>query len=181
MGRGSYGNPVALRYVGDRNVSVTVGQFCSISDDVIFLPGGGHHPEWISTFPFRIQYELEGAFKDGQPTSKGPITVGNDVWIGRGARILSGVTIGDGAVIGAFSVVAKSVRPYAVVAGAPAIERRRRFTDDQIEALVRIAWWDWPLDQILAAVPKLCAGDVERFIQEHNGHVDRSQSDAPLA
>jgi acetyltransferase-like isoleucine patch superfamily enzyme len=168
MGRGSYGNPVALRYVGDRNVGVTIGQFCSISDQVIFLPGGGHHPEWVSTFPFRIQYDLEGAFEDGQPASKGPITVGNDVWIGRGARILSGVTIGDGAVVGAFSVVAKSVRPYGVVAGAPAIERKRRFTDDQIDALLRIAWWDWPLDHILAAVPKLCAADIDAFIQEHD-------------
>jgi acetyltransferase-like isoleucine patch superfamily enzyme len=163
IGRGTYGTPRVVTHAGDM-ARVSIGQFCSIAEDVIFLRGGNHRPDWVSTYAFHIHYGLDGAHK---PWSKGDITVGNDVWIGHGARVLSGVTVGDGAVIAAFSVVTRDVRPYALAAGSPATERKRRFTDAQIDALLDIAWWDWPLEKVLAEVPRLCCGDIDGFLMAH--------------
>jgi acetyltransferase-like isoleucine patch superfamily enzyme len=163
IGRGTHGTPRVVTHFGDV-ARVSMGQFCSIADDVIFLRGANHHPDWVSTYSFRVIHGLDGAFEDGQPWSKGDIVVGNDVWIGHGARVLSGVTIGDGAIVAAFSVVTRDVRPYALVAGSPATERKRRFTDEQIDALLKVAWWDWPIEQILAVIPRLCSDDIDGFI-----------------
>ena len=166
MGPHSYGEPLIPTYPGDTS-SVRVGAFVSIGLDVVLSDGGNHRTEWVSTFPFRVRFDLPGAYADGHPSSKGDVVIGNDVWIGRGARVLSGVSIGDGAVIAGYSVVTKDVRPYAIVGGNPAREIRRRFDDSQIEALLSIAWWEWPLKRILAAVPQLCGENVDEFIQEH--------------
>jgi acetyltransferase-like isoleucine patch superfamily enzyme len=162
MGRCSYGTPRVRAFPGGSGV--VIGSFVSIADGVEFIPGGNHRVDWISTFPFRVFFGLPGAFEDGHPATKGDIVVGNDVWIGTGAGILSGVTIGDGAVIGAGAVVAKDVRPYAVVVGNPAREVSRRFSDEQVEALQRIRWWDWPLELILEHVSLLCSPDVDALI-----------------
>jgi len=81
---------------------------------------------------------------------------------------LSGVKVGNGAVVAAASVVTNDVRPYAMVAGNPAREVKRRFTDDQVEALQRIAWWDWPLEQVLERVSELNGGGVEAFIARYS-------------
>jgi acetyltransferase-like isoleucine patch superfamily enzyme len=143
---------------------VSIGSFCSIAADVEIMLGGNHRTEWVSTFPFRVCFDLPGAYEDGHPHSRGDVVVGHDVWIGRGARILSGVSIGNGAVVAGFSVVARDVRPYAVVAGNPAHELRRRFTDAQIDALQQICWWDWPLSRVLASLDILNAADVDSFI-----------------
>jgi acetyltransferase-like isoleucine patch superfamily enzyme len=100
LGTGSYaGAPDIAVSRGDPDHRVVVGNYSSIADEVTFLIGGEHHPEWVSTFPFRIKYGLPGRFEDGQPHSRGPITIGSDVWIGRGAILASGVTIGGGAVV----------------------------------------------------------------------------------
>jgi acetyltransferase-like isoleucine patch superfamily enzyme len=166
MGRCSYGTPLVATFQGD-TASVRIGSFCSIGPDVILMDGGDHRTDWISTFPFRAYLELPGAYEDGHPRSRGDIEIGNDVWIGRGARVRSGVKIGDGAVIGAYAVVTRDVRPYAVAAGVPASEIRRRFTDEQIEALRRIAWWDWPMEMIVSSVPRLCSAEIDSFIRAH--------------
>ena len=168
MGRYSYGRPIIRRFAGD-TASIRVGSFTSLSEDAEFIPGGNHRTDWISTFPFRYAFQLPGSLEDGHPSSKGDIIVGNDVWIGGGARILSGVTIGDGAVIGAGAVVTRDVRPYAVMVGNPATETRRRFSDAQITALLEIAWWDWPLEEIMACVPLLSSSDVDEMINRHRG------------
>ena len=110
-----------------------------------------------------------GAYADGHPHSKGDIEIGHDVWIGREARVLSGVRVGDGAVIGAYAVVARDVRPYAIVVGNPAREVRRRFTDAQCEALLAIAWWNWPEERILANIDQLNGRDVDAFIRRFGG------------
>jgi acetyltransferase-like isoleucine patch superfamily enzyme len=167
MGRGSYGEPLVATFPGDTS-RVTVGAFCSFALDVVLMDGGNHRVDWVTTYPFRARYGLPGAYQDGQPTSKGDIVIGNDVWVGRGARVMSGVTIGDGAVIGAYSVVTRNVRPFAIAVGQPARELRRRFADEQISALLRIAWWDWPLEEILRSVPDLCSDNVDGFIAEHD-------------
>lgn len=165
MGRESYGSPTVHAYVGD-TAEVRIGAFVSIAADVEILVGGNHRPDWVSTFPFRIRLGLPGAGTDGHPATKGDVVIGNDVWIGRGAKILSGVSIGNGAVIGAYALVSKDVAPYAIVAGNPAREVRRRFTDDQIDALESIAWWKWPLGDIVEKVPHLSSPDVDAFITE---------------
>jgi acetyltransferase-like isoleucine patch superfamily enzyme len=121
MGRHSYGKPRVRWYFGD-SASVRIGSFCSLADDVLLMVGGKHPTGWVSTFPFRARFELPGAYEDGLPATDGDIVIGSDVYIGRGARIMSGVRIGDGAVVGACSVVAKDIRPYAIVAGNPARE-----------------------------------------------------------
>lgn len=175
MGPHSYGDPIIPTFPGD-TARVRVGAFVSIALDVVLLDGGNHRTDWVSTYPFRARFDLPDAYADGHPRVKGDVVIGNDVWIGRGARVLSGVTVGDGAAIAGYSVVTKDVRPYAIVAGNPAREIRRRFSDEQIEALLRIAWWDWPLEKVLGAVPQLCSERVEEFIAEHLASTDRPSS-----
>jgi carbonic anhydrase/acetyltransferase-like protein (isoleucine patch superfamily) len=94
--------------------------------------------------------------------------VGSDVWIGRGATILSGITIGHGAVIGANSVVATDVRPFAVIVGNPGREVRRRFPDEEVDGLLRVSWWDWPIDVVLERVDELNASDVRGFLSRYD-------------
>ena len=164
MGRYSYGRPRVRHFAGDTSV-VRIGAFVSIAEEVEFIPGGAHRTDWISTYPFRYKFNMPGRLKDGHPASKGDIVVGNDVWIATGARILSGVTIGNGAVIAAGALVSTDVRPYAVVAGNPAQEVHRRFSDSQVEKLESIAWWDWTLEAILECVDLLCSDDIDALIR----------------
>lgn len=166
LGRHSYGHPTVHVYPGDKGL-VRVGSFVSIADDVEIFVGGEHRTDWVSTYPFRSLLELPGAFEDGHPATKGDVEIGHDVWIGRGARILSGVHVGNGAVVGAYAVVAKDVRPYAVVSGNPATEVRRRFSDDQVQALESMAWWNWPIERIIQQVPRLCSPDLEGFLRDN--------------
>lgn len=168
MGRNSYGDPLIPTYPGD-TARVVIGDFVSIALDVVLMDGGDHRIDWISTYPFRAMFDLPGAYADGHPRPKGDLLIGNDVWIGRGARVLSGLTIGDGAAIAGYSVVTKDVRPYAIVAGNPAREIRRRFSDEQVRELLEIAWWRWPLERILETVPELCSENVDAFIRAHRG------------
>src|SRR4051794_6927197 len=102
LGRRSYaeGARVVINR-GDPHEPVSVGAYCSIAPDVEFMIGGNHRVDWVTTFPFRARHGLPGAYEDGAEATKGAVVVGNDVWIGRGAAIMSGVTIGDGAVVGA--------------------------------------------------------------------------------
>ena len=163
MGRYSYGRPRVRWYEGDTG-RVSIGSFCSLADDIVMTIGGNHPVDWASMYPFRIKLGLPGAYIDGHPTASQDIVIGNDVWIGREARILAGVHIGHGAVIGAYTVVSKDVRPYAIVVGNPAREVRRRFTDAQVEAMLAIAWWDWSEAKILERIAYLNQPDIDAFI-----------------
>lgn len=163
IGRACYSKPTIVRYDGDVE-TVTIGSYCSVSGNVEILPGGNHHPDWVSTYPFRIMLDLPGKLEDGQPWSRGPVVIGNDVWIGRGVTILSGVTIGDGAVLAAGALVTRDVRPYAIAGGMPAREIKRRFPDDIVDRLLAVRWWDWPEADVAAAIPLLCADDIEAFL-----------------
>jgi acetyltransferase-like isoleucine patch superfamily enzyme len=165
FGPHSYGTPEVWidrdptgRPVGSR---LFVGPYCSIAADVRVFLGGGHRPDWISTFPFRVQWNMSGAFEDGHPVSKGDVRIGPDVWIGRAATVMSGVTIGPGAVIAATATVTKDVRPYAIVAGNPARETRRRFADDDVDFLLGYRWWDLPDLRVRELVPLLCSPDLD--------------------
>lgn len=144
VGRLSYGCPKVLRFPsGGRLI---VGSFCSIADEVTILLGGEHDGAAVSTYPLNALFD-----QDGLPmheTTKGDVTLGSDVWVGYGALILSGVTIGDGAVIGAASVVTRDVPAYAVVAGNPAVFHRWRFDEETRERVQASRWWDWPAEEI---------------------------------
>src|SRR5208283_2957437 len=104
--------------------------FCSIAPNrVTIVLGGQHRPDWVSSYPFNDLFIEFKRFK-GSPVSKGDVIIGNDVWIGLDAVILSGIKIGDGAVIGSNALVTKDVPPYAIVGGNPAKLIRYRFDEE---------------------------------------------------
>ena len=148
-------------FIGDRLV---IGPFVAIAYGVqIHMNGGTHAMGGFSTFPFNI---FGGGWEDGfDPATwtaehRGDTVIGPDVWIGTEARLMPGVTIGAGAIVAAGSVVTGDVRPYAVVAGNPAREVRRRFEDATIERLLALAWWDWPDDKIDRALDAIRGADL---------------------
>ena len=116
-----------------------------------------------TTYPFNV-LDPRFAHITGHPHSKGDVVIGNDVWVGRGAVILSGVRVGDGAVIGAYSVVAKDVQAYGIVVGNPARLFRARFPDETIDRLLAIRWWDWPDERIDRAIPYLQSDRIDEFL-----------------
>ena len=126
--------------------------------------GGLHRVEWVSLYGLRAMLELPGAYEDGFTHSNGDIVIGSDTWVTNRCTVMSGVTIGDGAVVGTKAVVAKDVRPYAIVVGNPAREIGRRFSDEQVEALLRIRWWDWPTELVKERVDALSSPDIEASI-----------------
>lgn len=152
--------PDVIVYQGETE-RVVIGSFCGVGADVRIFVGGNHRMDWISTFPFRIVHDLPGQHDDGCIVSKGDVVVGHDALIGQGATLMSGVRVGNGAVIGACAVVASDVPPYAIAVGNPARVVRKRFSDEQIALLERIAWWEWPLEKVLANVDVLSSPDVD--------------------
>lgn len=169
MGEASYEAPRLLGFGRDDNPTpVSVGRYASIHHTAEVFTGGGHHPEWVSMYGFRLRFGLPGAGEDGQPWSRGPVHIGSDTWVGWRALIMSGVAIGDGAVVAAGSVVTRDVAPYAVVGGNPARLIRYRFDEPTVAALLRIRWWDWPRNRVLAHVDELNAPDVGAFVARHD-------------
>lgn len=142
-----------------------IGSFCSIGTGVSFIMAGnqGHRMEWISTFPFF--YVDEKCMKDAPDGYKsvGNTEVGHDVWIGAEAMIMPGIKIGHGAIIGARSIVAKDVKPYSVIGGNPAKVIRMRFSDNQIEQLLEMQWWNWSEDRLASAMNLLCSDDIDKL------------------
>lgn len=139
-----------------------IGKFCQIAAGVEFVMNDANHQmNAVTTFPF---YTLEGwrmaAPSPADMPFKGDTVVGNDVWIGQNAVILPGVRIGDGAIIGASSVVGSDVDPYTIVAGNPARPIRRRFDQELTALLLEWKWWDLPTEEIDAAIPLLTSGDL---------------------
>ena len=121
----------------------------------------------LSTYPFPIFFD-EWDLDVGDITSawdrKGDIIIGNDVWIGYEAVIMSGVTIGDGAIIGARSVVTKDIPPYTIVGGVPARQIRRRFSEETIAALLELKWWNWPREKIARKIEAIKNGDMKALV-----------------
>jgi virginiamycin A acetyltransferase len=139
---------------------LVIGRFCQIADGVQFITSSANHRyDGISSFPFAI---FGGGPADRRPSmpEAGPDTViGHDVWIGTRATILPGARIGSGCIVGAGAVVGGTVPPYSIVAGNPGRVIRRRFADAEIARLLDLAWWDWPIDRILAHEGAICGGD----------------------
>lgn len=146
-----------------------IGKFCSIARGVTVFLGENHHTEWVTTYPFHIIGEPWTEVKEINPeqTTKGDVIIGNDVWIGTGATIMSGSEICDGAVIGACSVVAGYIPPYAIAVGSPARVVRYRFDDKTIVKLLKTQWWNWGQSKIDENIKFLCSSNTEEICTIH--------------
>lgn len=147
---------------GDR---LKIGKFCSIACGAKFLFASANHVmRSLSTYPFPIFFEEWGLDVKNITSAwdnKGDIMIGNDVWIGFEAVILSGVTIGDGAIIGTRAVVTKDVPPYTIVGGIPGRPIKKRFSDDVISKLLELQWWNWPESKIKQNIAMIQSGQIE--------------------
>jgi acetyltransferase-like isoleucine patch superfamily enzyme len=165
IGDFSYGRP-KVRFP-ETGRKLTIGRYCSFADKVEILLGGNHRLEWATTYPFSALPELWPSAPRTQEhhASGGDVVIGHDVWLGSGAIILSGLTIGHGAVVAAHAVVTKDVPPYAIVGGNPARVIRYRFDEETIAALLDTAWWELPREQVATLIPLLQSDRVTELIR----------------
>lgn len=162
IGRGTYGDPDICTW--DEGATFKIGAFCSIAPGVKIFLGGEHRVDWVTTYPFNVLWE-SGRQIMGHPKTKGDVIIGNDVWIGTEAVIMSGVKIGDGAVVGARAVVTKDIEPYAIYAGNPARLVRKRFDEPTIiEQLLDLKWWNFKDKEIEQLLPLMLDKDILTFI-----------------
>ena len=161
-------NNVLYHYPVNRD-RLIIGRFCSIACGAKFLfTSANHAMRSLSTYPFPIFFEEWGLDRTRVADAwdnKGDIVVGSDVWIGYEAVVLSGVTIGDGAIIGARAVVTRDVPPYAIVGGVPARLIRKRFDDKTIETLLRLNWWNWPSEKIARHIAAIQNGRLDELTE----------------
>lgn len=159
-------NNVLYQYLVNDD-KLKIGRYCSIACGAKFLFTSGNHAlRSLSTYTFPIFYEEYGLNPENITDAwdnKGDIIIGNDVWIGYEAVILSGVTVGDGAIIGARAVVTKDVPPYTIVGGVPARPIRKRFNDETIAFLEKTRWWNFDKEKIKKLIPYIQAGDINGF------------------
>lgn len=150
-------------FIGDKLI---IGKFCAIAKGIEFIMNGANHRiNSITTYPFNI---MGNGWEKSAPSLtdlklKGDTIVGNDVWIGQNVTVMPAVHIGDGAIIGANSVVAKDIPPYSVAVGNPCEVKRKRFDEDLIEYLLQIKWWDWNSEKIFKNMEALCSGDLNKI------------------
>jgi acetyltransferase-like isoleucine patch superfamily enzyme len=159
----SYVRARLLRY-SEKDPPAAVGRYCSLNDASYLMTGGNHHPEYVSTSLLHWAVGAGPQVAD----SKGPITIGNDVWSGFASIVMAGVTVGDGAIIGAGAVVTQDVPPYAIVGGVPARIISYRFDEPTRAALLRIRWWEWSSDKVRAHVDQLSSPAVAEFVSRHD-------------
>lgn len=165
----------------DRNVNIiswsdeykiNVGKYCSIGRDCNFFLHANHRPDWVTTSSQLlgpVTHEIAKMHMEmGHPSCKGDIIIGNDVWIGAKATIMSGVKIGDGSIVGATSTVTKDVPPYAIVAGNPAKIIKYRFTEKQINSLLSISWWNWEEHKIRLESMNMWSTNIDEFIEKNS-------------
>ena len=166
VGKHSYGAPNILAF--GEGKKVYIGKYCSIALNVTVFLGGNHRLDWCTTYPFPALTHKwpEAAGVTGHPLSNGDVRIANDVWLGQNSTIMSGLTVGDGAVVGASSLVTKDVPPYAIVGGNPARIIKYRFSPELIRRFLQIKWWDWPETQVRSLLPDLVSSDIEGFLSK---------------
>ncbi len=155
----SYGDPVLRGDISD----IYIGKFCSLAQNVIFDCGWHHNTEFVTTFPLNVFLDKLKHITS-HPKSKGDIIIENDVWIGEGSIIMGGIRIGNGAVIGAGSVITKDVPPYSIVCGVPGKVIKYRFLGSQIQSLEKLKWWDWPIEKIIENGETLMSNNINKII-----------------
>ena len=147
-----------FEFMGDKLV---IGNFCQIATGVRFIMNGSNHAmEGISTYPFKVFGGIWAKKDPMNVVSKGDTVIGNDVWIGNSVTIMQGIKIGDGAIIGTNSLVTKNVEPYSIVGGNPAKEIRKRFSEETIQFLLELKWWDWDVEKISDHLDLITSGDI---------------------
>ena len=146
---------------------LVIGKFCSIACGAKFIFTSANHTlKSLSTYPFPIFFEEWGMDSTNIADAwdnKGDIVIGNDVWIGYEAVILSGVTVGDGAIIGTRAVVTKDVPPYTIVGGVPARHIRRRFDEETVAKLMELKWWEWSDEKIKENLSAIQSGSINKL------------------
>ena len=156
-----------------------VGNYCSIGIDSKFYLGGNHRYDWITTYPFHVKRLCNNIFDNiedeikGFPLSNGDINIGNDVWFGENVTVMSGVKIGDGAVVGTNSTVVKDVEPYSIVGGHPAKHIKYRFSDKIIKKLLQIKWWNMNELKLNLLLPYMCNNDIDAFFEEYDNLIKK--------
>ena len=150
-------------FLGDKLI---IGKFCQIASGIkIIMNGANHRMSSVTTYPFNIMgngwEKVTPKLKD--LSFKGDTVIGNDVWIGKNVTILPGVHIGDGAIIGANSVVTKDIPAYHIAGGNPCKIIRKRFEDELINYLEEIKWWDWDEKKIFDNLEILSSSDLEKI------------------
>lgn len=171
VGKHSYGyEGITLTY--SWLASLKIGSFCSLGPGLKINLGGNHRIDWLSTYPFGLPIPPSAQiFKNIQGRDKlfsisnGNIVIGNDVWTGFDVIIMSGVKIGDGAVISSNSVVYESIKPYSIVGGNPATRWAFRFSEEVIKKLLEIKWWNWPDNNINEVIPILLSSNFEELFK----------------
>ena len=151
-------------FTGDKLI---IGKFCMIASGVNFIMNGANHlTDSISSYPFAIFGNgWESAMEGKQYPYKGDTIIKNDVWIGHNATIMAGVTIGNGSIIAANSTVTKNVDDYSIVGGNPASELRKRFSQNEIEKLLELQWWNWSIEKISRNVQNLTSNNVDDILK----------------
>ena len=145
-------------FIGDRLV---IGRFVAIAQGAQFVMNGATPPRGgYPTYPFQ-RFGVEGAPDGGAMGHRGDTVIGNDVWIGREAVIMPGVSVGDGAIVGTRAQVARDVPPYAVVVGNPARVVRMRFPEETVAELLAIRWWDWDAEKIGRNIAAIAGADID--------------------
>ena len=164
IGPYTYGRP-KVRFP-ESGARLVIGRYGSIADGVEILLGGNHRLDWTTTYPFPALPRLwpQAAGMTGHDTTRGDVVIGHDVWLGSQCMIMSGVTIGHGAVVAARAVVTRDVPPYAIVAGNPARIVRLRFDEARIAALVETAWWSRPRSEIARLIPLLLSERIDDLL-----------------
>lgn len=148
-------------FLGDKLI---IGKFCQIASDVKFLMNGMFHmKDAFTTYPFVIFSKECAIPKDTKFPCKGDTIIGNDVWIGYNATFMPGVKVGNGAIIGTKSLVTKNIGPYEIWGGNPAKLIRKRFSDEIIECLEQIQWWNWSIEKITNNIDALIGNDIDKL------------------
>lgn len=161
IGAGSYGIPVVHDW--QEGATLKIGSYTSIAESVEIFLGGHHRSDWITTYPFPAMVE-EAKHVPNYAVSRGDVVIGSDVWLCTNSIILSGVTVGHGAIVAAGAVVSRDIAPYSIVAGNPARHIRWRFDPEVCAALLQAAWWDWPEPEVRSISALLCSDRLEEFL-----------------
>lgn len=150
-------------FIGDKLI---IGKFCAIAKGVQFIMNGANHKlSGFSTFPF---YIFGNGWENAMPQAgdlpyKGDTVIGNDVWIGFDALIMPGVKIGNGAIISSRSVVTSDVPAYTIAGGNPSKIIKKRFPEETIATLEKLAWWNWPIEKITKNITAIMSDDIEKL------------------